>query len=154
MWAMRKESDDELINKIYELLPRILQGIDCDKKEGKILASKLCNWAVFVDQIDDERKQLLLSVATYSDESYNSYELLKSISEISETQPFEAHEIWMKMLERSTPDYPEEAIRKIFTNLFHAGLEGERKVREAVSEYLKHGSDGPDLWLREIRKSK
>ena len=86
-------------------------------REGKRLASQLCHWAVFVDQIDDDRRELLLAIAPYSDESHNSYELLESIAELSQTQPFEAHEIWMRMLEGSTPDYPEEAVRKIFTNL-------------------------------------
>ena len=78
--------------------------------------------------------------------------LLESISEISKTQPFEAHEIWMKMLEGSTPDYPEEAIRNIFANLLKKGPDGLRKAREAESEYLKKGNDRPSLWLNEIRQ--
>ncbi len=152
MWTLRKKGDDKLKNKIYELWPKILQNIDLSIREGRRMASQLCHWAVFVDQIDEERQQLLLAIAPFSDESHNSYELLKSISEISETQPFEAHEIWMKILEGSTPDYPEEAVRKIFTNLLKAGSEGLRKAREAESEYLKNGNDRPSLWLREIRQ--
>jgi hypothetical protein len=77
---------------------------------------------------------------------------LESIAEISETQPFEAHEILMQMLKGSTPDYPEEAVRKIFANLLKKGTEGLRKAREAESEYLKNGNDRPSLWLREIRQ--
>ncbi|HVN96879.1 MAG TPA: hypothetical protein VMT62_10645 [Syntrophorhabdaceae bacterium] len=152
MWTLRKKGDDKLKNKIYELWPKILHNTDLSTREGRRMASQLCHWTVFVEQIDEERRQLLLAIAPFSDESHNSYELLVSISEISETQPFEAHEIWMKMLEGSAPDYPEEAVRIIFTNLLKMGPEGLRKVREAESEYLKKGNDRPSLWLREIRQ--
>jgi len=152
MWTLRKKGDESLKNKVFELWPKILQNIDFSTREGKRLASQLCHWAVFVDKVDDERRDLLLAIAPYSNESHNSYELLKSIAEISQTQPFEAHTIWMKMLEGSIPDYPEEAVRQIFTNLVNEGHEGLRKAREAESVYIKKGNDRPSLWLREIRK--
>ena len=91
-------------------------------------------------------------IAPHSDESHNSHELLKSISKISQEQPFEAHEIWMKMLEGSTRDYPEEAVRKIFTNLLKKGPEGLLKAKETESVYLKSGNDRPSIWLSEIRQ--
>jgi len=152
MWTLRKKGDEKLKSKVYELWPKILQNIDLSIKEGRMMASQLCHWAVFVDQIDEERRQLLLAIAPFSDESHNSYELLTSISENSEAQPFEAHEIWMKMLAGSNPDYPEEAVREIFTNLLKVGHEGLRKAREIESEYIKVGNERPSLWLREIRQ--
>ncbi|MFH1963419.1 MAG: hypothetical protein ABIJ30_11215 [bacterium] len=152
MRTLRKKGDDKLKNKIYELWPKILHKTDLSTREGQRMASELCHWAIFVDQIDKDRRQLLLAIAPYSDESHNSYELLESISEISETQPFESHEIWMKMLKGSTTDYPEEAVRRIFTNLLKEGHEGLRRAREAENEYLKNGNDRPSLWLREIRQ--
>jgi len=152
MWTLRKKDDNKFKNKIYELWPKILHNIDLSKRKGRRMASQLCQWAVFVDHVDEDRRQLLLAIAPYSDESHNSYILLESISEISEPQPLEAHEIWMKMLEGSTPDYPEEAIRNIFTNLLKEGPEGLRKARVAESEYLKNGNDRPSIWLKEIRQ--
>jgi hypothetical protein len=151
MWTLRKQDHKILQTKIYELWPKILKNINLSKKEGRRTASDLCQWAFFVDNIDEDRLKLLLAIAPYSDEAHNSYELLKSISKISNTQAFEAYEIWMKMLEGSTPDYPEEAIKNIFINLLKLGVEGLRKAREAVSVYLKKGNDKPSLWLREIR---
>ncbi|WMS87878.1 hypothetical protein [Pleionea litopenaei] len=150
--SFRKKGDDNLKNKVYELWPKILENIDLSTRHGRRMASKLCDWTVFVDQIDEDIRRLLLTIAPYSDESHNSYTILESISEISETQPFEAFEIWMKILEGSTPDYPEEAIRSIFTNLLKKGSEGLRKARQAESEYLKNGNVRPSLWLREIRQ--
>lgn len=152
MWTLRKKDDNNLKIKIYELWPKILHNIDLSIRKGRKIASHLCHWAVFVDHIDEDRRKLLLAIAPYSDESHNSYTLLESISEISETQPYEAHEIWIKMLERSTPDFPEEAVRSLFANLLKKGPEGLRKAREAESEYLKNGNDRPSLWLREIRQ--
>lgn len=84
--------------------------------------------------------------------AHNSYELLKSIANISKNQPFEAHTIWLKMLEGACPDYPEEAVRKTLTNLVNQGHEGLRKARDVVSQYLKSGNERPAILLREIRK--
>jgi hypothetical protein len=152
MWTLRKKGDDKLKNKVYKLWPKIIDNIDFSTKKGRKMASQLCHWAVFVDQIDEERRRLLLSIAPYSEESYNSYVLLECISDISENQPFEAHEIWMKMLEGSTPDYPEESIKKIFKNLIKKGSDGFRKAREAESEYIKNGNDRPSHWLKEVKQ--
>ena len=45
----------------------------------------------------------------------------------------------MKMLETSSPDYPEKAVRQILANLVNQGPEGVRKAKDAVSKYLKSG---------------
>ncbi len=43
--------------------------------------------------------------------SFNTHDLLESIAKISKKQPDEACEIWLKMLEGSSMDFPEEAVR-------------------------------------------
>ncbi len=153
MWTLRKRVDENLKNKVYELWPKILKNIDLSTREGKRTASQLCQWAIFVDQIDDERRELLLAIAPYADEVHNSDQLLEIISDISQAQPFEAYKIWMKMLEGASPDYPEDAIRKILLNLVNEGNDGVRKAKEVVSEYLKSGNDRPAAWLKEIKSS-
>jgi len=124
--------------------------MDVTTKEGRNLASQLCFWSAFIDKIDDERKKLLLAVATYSDEAHNSYILLKNIANLSEAQPLEAYTIWMKMLEGQCTDYPSEAVSEILNNLVNNGPEGLRKARDIVSEYLKYGIERPAILLREI----
>ena len=52
----------------------------------------------------------------------------------------------------SSPDYPEESVKKIFKNLIKKGSNGLRKAREAESEYIKNGNDGPSLWLKEVKQ--
>ncbi len=150
VWTLRRDGDDKLRHKVYELWPLLLEVVDVSSKEGAKLASSLCDWAAFVEHVDAERKALLLAIAPYADESHNSYDLLENLARISDEQPFEANEIWLEMLQGSTTDYPEEAIRGILVNLVSQGDEGRRAARETVSEYLKRGVDRPSGWLREI----
>jgi hypothetical protein len=154
IWTLHKKRDQKLKEKVFELWPNLLEVADITTREGKRMASQLCHWAIFIDKVDDEKRNFLLAIAPYADEAYNAYKLLKSIANISQIQPFEAHTIWMKMLEGSWQDYPEEAVRKILTNLVSQGSEGMRMAKEAVSEYLKRGNERPAVWLREIKNEK
>ena len=150
VWTLRKSDDTKLKNKVYKLWPKVMNAVNLSSSEGKKLASALCMWAEFVDYLDAERKQLILSIAPYADESHNSYHLLESIANLSKKQPLDANEIWLKMLEQSAPDYPEVAIRQILSNLIAEGREGKRLARETVSEYLRQGVDRPSIWLNEL----
>jgi len=153
VWTLHKESDDTLRRKVYELWPLLLGNVDFSRKEDRKLASSLCHWATFVDHVDDERMELLSTIAPYADESHNSYELLKSLARISQEQPFEANDILQKMLQGSASDYPEEAIRELLANLVLRGHGGIRAARATVSQYLQMGLTGPSMWLRDILDS-
>lgn len=154
IWTLRDEGDDKLRRKVYELWPLLLGNVDLSHKEAKKLVSNLCRWATFIDHVDDERMELLIAIAPYADESHNSYDLLESLARISEKQPFEANEIWLRMLQGSASDYPEKAIRKILSNLVLRGHEGIREARDTVSHYLQKGVTSPSMWLREIIDSR
>lgn len=150
LWTLRKDEHTKVKDKVFELWRRILGVIDTDTLEGKRLASNLCDWTAFVDEVNDINRPLILAVAPYADENHHSYDLLRSIARISERQPMEASEIWRRMLEAAHPDYPSEAIQTALANLVKIGPEGERKAKEIVDQYLKHGNDEPLKLLREI----
>ncbi len=150
IWTLRKKGDQNLKNKVYELWPKILRNTDLTTDEGKRMASKLCHWTVFVDNVDDESRYLINAVAPYADVSHNSHDLLRSIAAISETQPFEAYGIMMKMFEGAFPYYPEEAIKKILANLIKQKQEGKQKAKDIVDIYLKQGIRMPYNILNEI----
>lgn len=152
IWTLRRKDNKDLKSKVYELWPKILEVIDVSMKEGKRIISQLSLWSTFVDQVDNESRDLLLKVAPYADEAYNSNKLLESIAKISQNQPFEAYHIWIKLLEGSSPDYPKEAVQKILTSLSNQGPEGLRMAKDVVSHYLKRGNERPALLLREITK--
>lgn len=151
IWTQRK--DENLHAKVFELWPRLLRVIDPSTREGKKLASKLCDWSVFVDEVNEENKNLLLEIAPFAEEEYNTHDLLESIAKISKKQPDEAYEIWLKMLEGSSMDFPEEAIRAALTNLVYAGSNGQRQAKEIVSKYIEAGNERPHKWLRDITES-
>src|SRR3989338_5937695 len=151
VWTLHKKDDLQLREKVFELWPRLLKIVDVNTKEGRILSSQLCQWAAFVNHIDATTEGWLLKIAPYADKNHITADLLRSMAEISETQPLEAQKIWIKMLESYSYDYPEEAIRQIFKNLIALGDDGERKAIEVVDAYLRHGLDRQRTWLIEIK---
>ena len=153
IWTLRNKDDVKLREKIYELWPRLLEIVDVNSREGRILASNLCHWAAFVDQIDAAVENWLLKIAPYANENHNASDLLQSLAAISDSQPLKAQKIWIKMLESYSYDYPEDAIRQIFKNLIALGADGERKAKEVVDAYVRHGTDRPRTWLAEIKAS-
>lgn len=150
LWKQRKDGDEKIRAKVFELWPRIFSVIDTSTRDGKQLASKLCDWIAFVDDVNDTNKQLIFSVVPYADENHHSYDLLRSIARISDHQPHVAYEIWRCVLDKAQPDYPEEAIQATLANLVRVGPEGVRKAKDIVDQYLKGGNEGPFKVLREV----
>ena len=151
IWTLRMEDGQNLYNKVMELWPRLLQAIDTSSLEGRKLASRLTTWSVFITEVDDTNRDLILQVAEFADEDYNSHDLLEWIARISEEQPQEAVTIWQELLKGPAPDYPEAAIRKAFDNIVASGDEGRRDALAIVGEYIKQGKETPHLWLQEIQ---
>jgi hypothetical protein len=152
VWTMRGQDDADRRTKIFQLWHKLAARLDLSTREGQRLASHLCRWSVFVDTLDKPTKDLLMNLAPFADEAHNSPELLESLAKLSGQQPFEAHEIWMRMLEHSAPDYPEEAITALLSALVARGDAGKRAARDAVSEYLKHAVERPDRLLKVLLK--
>lgn len=151
IWTLRKKDDQNLYSKVMKLWPRLLQAIDTDSREGRKLASRLTTWSVFITEVDDTNRDLILQIAAFADEDYNSHDLLESIARISAAQPQKAVAIWKVLLQGSAPDYPEEAIREAFTNFVASGDEGRRDALAIVDEYIKRGNAKPSQWLQEIQ---
>ena len=150
IWTLSGETDQSIYNKILELWPRLLQVIDTDAREGRKLASQLTTWSVFISEIDDTNRDLILEVAPFAEEDYNSHDLLELIARISKAQPKEAVTIWNALLQNAAPDYPEDAIREAFTNLVASGDEGRRDAKHIADKYIKSGHGQPARWLQEI----
>ena len=69
----------------------MLKGECVDSEHWEKIASKLCQWSVFVENIDESNKELLTRVVPFADESHNSYSLMKNLARLSEKQPMDAH---------------------------------------------------------------
>ena len=154
IWTCCKKGDERLRTKIYELWSLLIDKVDVSKAEDRKLASQLCDWASFIEHIDEERMNWLRKIAPYAEENDNSYLLLENIARLSKKQPLEANEIWQAMLERSVPAYPEEAMREILKNLVDESDLGKRVAKETVNIYLKKGFRVPFDLLQEISSTK
>jgi hypothetical protein len=152
-WVQRKDGDENIRAKVFELWSRLLAVIDINTREGKQLASKLCDWSIFIDEVNLGNKRLILAVAPFAEEEYNSHDLLESIAKISVKQPSEAYEIWLHLLKGTSNDFPESAIRVALTNLLQEGQNGVRMAKRIVSEYIRSGNERPRQWLQEIMES-
>ena len=150
IWTLREKNDQALYDKIMALWPRLLQAIDTENREGQKLASQLTTWSVFITEVNDANRDLILKVAEFAEEDHNSYELLNSIARFSAKQLEEAAAIWREMLKGSVPDYPEKAIRETFANLVKSGDNGRREALAIADEYIKRGNDKPHTILQKI----
>lgn len=150
VWTLRKKDDDGLAQKVLRLWRFIAARIDTSKSSGRKIASQLAQFSAYLGSLNEEALELLMPVAPFADESYNSSELISSLARLSANQPFEANAVLRQVLKGSAPQYPEEDIRQIFSSLVSRGEGGRRAARETVSEYLRLGAERPDRWLREI----
>ena len=148
-WTMR-QNDSTLREKVYELWPRLLKLADTSTREGQQLASQLCLWTMYVEEIDEKSRPLLAAVAPFADVQHNGSLMMEALASLSASQPFEVHSIWMKILERSAPSFPKESILQILSNLLGKGANGRRKARDAVSRYISYGVEEPAEWLAEL----
>jgi len=150
IWTLHKDSDDQLQSKVFKLWSRLLDVIDTSIREGRKLASRISTWSVFIDEVNDVNKPLILAVASHAEEDYNSHDLLEMIARTSKLQPSEAYKIWIKLLESTSTDFPEEAVRAALNNLAQSSAEGMRQAKDVVSAYLKWGNERPANWLKEL----
>jgi len=146
----RKNIDDKLRSKVYELWPLLLNVIDKNTTEGQNLASQMCNLSLFIDKIDEERKSWLMTVAPYAEMGNCSNDLLEAISRLSLNDPFDIKDIWLAMLSEDSFAYPEDVIKQALRNFLKKGKKGEKAAKKIVGEYLKHGEERPRDWLNEI----
>lgn len=153
IWYLRiiqEEDNSEQREKVYQLWSLLMDIVDTSTDDGRKLASALCSLVIFVDDLTDETKSWLLKIAPYADDAHHSFLLLEGLARLSKEQPFEANEIWLKMLERSDEHYPEEVVKQILKNLIACGSEGERQARNTVSKYIEMGIEGPHKVFKQL----
>jgi hypothetical protein len=151
IWALHNRNIQNIQDRVLALWSRLLNIINFDSIDGKKLASQLGRWVSFIDNIDANTKKLLLQIAPYSEVDYDSHDLLKGLARISDSQPIEAQEVWLKMLDAYSSPYPPDAIKQILSNLINMGAEGERMAIKIVDSYLRYGEEKPGVIYREIK---
>ncbi|MFZ2726403.1 MAG: hypothetical protein WAX77_09145 [Methylococcaceae bacterium] len=151
-FSRNKKDSDNIKTKVFELWKKILDIINLETKEGRQIATSLSYWFLFIDNIDDTNKELLLKVTPYCSDNYL---FLENIKRISHTQPKEAYDILIKLLEKGgyykNYSCSEDVIKEILQNLINLPAEeGKRKAKDIASLYAKNGNENPSIWLNEI----
>ena len=150
VWRAREENNIKLQSKVFELWPKISDNIDFYTDSGKKIAAQLSCWIAFIDKIEGPQKEWLHKIAPYAKTMQDGYQFLENLSRLSDKQPFDAQEIWLKTIGQDSYPYPEDTIKKFLKNIVNHGSGGKRKAEEVVEKYLKHGETRPSGWLVEI----
>jgi len=154
-WTQRKKEDTKLTSKILELWPIILNNIDFASDDGKKIASDICDWIVFVEELSEEVYGWLYQVAPYAEYNHNSHEFLRGIHRLSDVYPEEAQKLWLRMLEEYSYAYPEDAIKGALSNFLKLDMDnsshdGLRLANGIIGAYLKQDQEKPRDWLNEL----
>jgi len=122
-WTLRKEELDENIkNKIKPLWKEIL-GV-CSQEKDKNpnfyeTLSKLPEWLVLIDKIDDEIYTMVNESVKHIKNAYDTWFLVESLSKHVTTTPNYAGGILLCLLENNIyPDYKQENIIEIVSELY------------------------------------
>lgn len=157
IWTQHKnleQTSDNLREKVFLLWQRIITTIDTSQREGQKVASHLCGFLSFVDEINDENRQLISAAIPFANQDHRAYEALRNISRLSAQQPVEAYSIWGQMIDRNPPSYPDESIEEALWNIFSLAPNGQKLATEIADRYLREGNEMPSKLIRKFLKRK
>jgi len=142
LWSIHDDNFQKSKELAFKLWPILINRVEVGDKDGQLLASKLCLWVVFIEDLNEETVEWLSAIAPYAGKDYNADTFLQGLAKLSIKSPFEAANIWQLMLTKYSPTYADEAIRILFENLIKAGVEGQRIAKKIADLYLKNGASG------------
>lgn len=151
-WRSSSDEENEILTqKVYELWPKILEGIDLTTDEGKKLASRLCHWASYLKELTKESKSWVMRIAEFAEYDYNSHDLIEFIARLSETNQQDAYEIWCELLKVSSFPYPDEEIKRALRNLMANGTPSNKYADPIAKMYAEYEYREPLDWVAEIQ---
>lgn len=116
-----------------------------NEADNASILSDLNLLTAFLMGISEEQKTWLLQSAPYVDEKYHSSFFLEYLDRHTSQYPEAVAEVYLKMLERTTPTYNGENIQSIVGKLYQAGL--KEKANTICNKYAQY--ERPDL-LRDL----
>ncbi|MBU0951951.1 MAG: hypothetical protein KKH91_03875 [Elusimicrobia bacterium] len=168
-WVHRKDDkkpkDKEKQKKIEEKILEFWSWVYKNKFKGnltdedkKILA-ELAKLSVFLPKIDSENSKWLLLSAPYAGMDFDSMFFIEYLNELKEKGKSINYigEIYLKMLETSTPDYKKENIIELVEYLYEAGKKDNKKKEQADEICNIYGSRGAEflrpLWEKNNKEA-
>ncbi|MCL1044703.1 hypothetical protein L2737_05090 [Shewanella electrodiphila] len=142
LWSIHDDDKLESNELVYKLWPTLVARAAQGDKEGQLLASKLCLWIVYIDELDADTISWLSTIAPYAGKDYNADTFLEGLARLSGTYPLEVAEIWKLMLTNYSTVFADESIQTLFNNIYAASKDGQRAARDIADLYLKFGASG------------
>ena len=146
--ALRKEKMRELINDFWRwVYENKYKEIKQFKEEDKEILSELSKLTVFLEKIDAENYEWLSLSAPYIHVDFNAPFFLKYLNNLKGKDKDAGKyvgEIFLKILENSTPDYDQKDIRSIVEYLYISDL--KNYADDICDKYAKKGLE----FLRDI----
>ncbi len=146
------EQNEEMKGRIIEFWRQLYKRYKDENRltqEDKKILSYVSKLAVFLDQIDSESFEWLMLSALYVQEDFNSPYFIECLDELKEKGNRKETvkyigEIYLKMLEKITPDFDQKHIRSIIEFLYNAGA--QENANKICNIYGSRGLD----FLRDI----
>ena len=145
IWTLRDNKVD-VKEKLIPLWEEISSWADSNHREfDKRVASRLCMWSVFVDELNEQTMNLLLRAVSYADLELenNAYILIKELKRLVEPYPDQVADIFIRMLDVFAPIYEQEDIEYVIDKLYCKGGDVRQKANTICDRYVKYGIGFP-----------
>jgi len=109
------------ILEFWRYIYGILKGKDALTENEKKLASDLSRLTCFVKAIDPETFEMIVFSAKFADKNFNSSFFIEYLLRLCDVSPSQVGEIYIAMLDSSTPVFDQKIIRAIVTKLYELG---------------------------------
>ena len=152
-WTLRPEKkavEQDVTSKLFTLWRRILDNIDLHSPVGQGIASNLCHWLAFVEEVNSDNRELIFSILPYSNIGFRTHDVIEFVARLSSAQPDEAARIWLAVLQDGQSDYPEEAVDDALRNIAKHASDGLRVAKSIADQYLRFGNERPGVQLRRL----
>ncbi|WP_419605940.1 hypothetical protein [Thiolapillus sp.] len=139
IWTLRDNKVD-VKEKLIQLWEEISSWADSNHREfDKRVASRLCMWSVFVDELNEQTMNLLLRAVSYADLELenNAYILIKELKRLVEPYPDQVADIFIRMLDVFAPIYEQEDIEYVIDKLYCKGGDVRQKANTICDRYVK-----------------
>ena len=145
IWTLRDNKVD-VKEKLIPLWEEISSWADSNHREfDKRVASRLCMWSVFVDELNEQTMNLLLRAVSYAglELENNAYILIKELKRLVEPYPDQVADIFIRMLDVFAPIYEQEDIEYVIDKLYCKGGDVRQKANTICDRYVKYGIGFP-----------
>lgn len=155
LWSVRDQDSDEIKDLVFELWPKLIELIKQQTTEKRPLASKLAQWAEYINELDEQTKPWLCEVAPFVDDDHNGMSFMEELARLSDTaSAIDVADIWKAALTKPFYVYDLKPLEHLFHNLIAQGNEGKVAAKEIADVYIRNCDEAVVRVYRKIMDEK